>query len=64
MPARKFAGLTAGGLMLVSPYYSINPSDPDVHHKHSDCLSGKQIPAHNKRPGTNNYPLCKHCRDK
>jgi hypothetical protein len=50
--------------MLVSPYYSINPSDPDVHHNHSDCLSGKQIPAHNKRPGTNNFPLCKHCRDK
>lgn len=50
--------------MLVNPYYSNNPSDPDVHHKHSDCLSGKQIPAHNKRSGTNNYPLCTHCRDK
>jgi hypothetical protein len=28
----------------VSPYYSINPTDPDVHHVHSDCPSGKQIP--------------------
>ena len=36
--------------MLVSPYYSINPSDPDVHHKHSDCLSGKQIPATTSAP--------------
>jgi hypothetical protein len=44
--------------MLVSPYYSINPTDPDVHHTHSDCISGQQIPAHNKRSGTNDYPLC------
>jgi hypothetical protein len=44
--------------------YSIHQSDRDVFHKHSDCPSGKQIPAQNKRLGTNIYPLCKHCRDK
>ena len=49
--------------MLVSPYHSINLSDPDVYHNHSDCPSGQQIPARNKRSGTNNYPLCKHCKD-
>nr|BFF12444.1 hypothetical protein GCM10025699_37470 [Microbacterium flavescens] len=49
--------------MRVSPYYSINPTDPDVHHVHDDCPSGQQIPDLNKRSGTNNWPLCKHCRD-
>jgi len=47
--------------MRVSPYYSINPSDPDVHHVHSDCPTGQQIPVANKRQGTNGYRLCEHC---
>ena len=47
--------------MRVSPYYSINPNDPDVHHVHNDCPSGKQIPSQNKRQGTNNYRLCHTC---
>lgn len=46
----------------VPPYYSINPSDPDVYHDHDDCPSGQQIPDHNKRYGTNNDPRCEHCR--
>lgn len=49
--------------MKVSPYHSTNPSDPDVHHDHSDCPSGQQIPAHNRRPGTGGYPRCQHCRN-
>lgn len=49
--------------MKVSPYYSSNSTDPDVHHDHDNCPSGQQIPAQNKRPGTNGYPLCKHCKD-
>ena len=49
--------------MRVSPYYSANQSDPDVHHNQSDCPSGQQIPAYNRRPGTNGWPLCKHCAD-
>jgi len=49
--------------MRVSPYYSINSSDPDVHHVHSDCPSGQQIPASNKKQGTNGYRLCRTCSD-
>ncbi|MGK2954513.1 MAG: hypothetical protein ACSLFI_02425 [Solirubrobacterales bacterium] len=47
----------------VSAYYSINPSDPDVYHDHDDCPTGKQIPAANKRSGTNGYRRCKQCTD-
>lgn len=49
--------------MKVAAYYSANQSDPDVHHNQSECPSGKQIPAHNRRSGTNNWPLCAHCRN-
>lgn len=49
--------------MRAPAYYSINPTDPDVHHVHSDCPSGQQIAANNLRSGTNGWPLCKHCRD-
>jgi len=45
------------------PYYSINPSDPDVHHVHSDCPAGARIPAENRRSGTNGYRLCERCAD-
>lgn len=48
--------------MKVAPYYSTHPSDPDVHHNHDNCPSGQQIPQQNKRPGTNGYPLCQHCK--
>lgn len=47
----------------VDSYYSVNPSDPDVYHDQSDCRSGQQIPAANRRSGTNGYPKCQHCRD-
>jgi len=47
--------------MLDPAYYSINPADPDVHHVYNDCVSGKQIPAHNRRLGTNKYRMCDHC---
>ncbi len=39
--------------MRVTAYHSTNQSDPDVHHVQDDCPSGKQIPAHNRRSGTN-----------
>lgn len=48
--------------MRVSPYHSFNPSDPDVYHDHSDCPSGRQISAHNRRSGTGGYRECKTCR--
>ena len=47
--------------MKVSAYHSSNPSDPDVYHNHDNCPTGKQIPAHNKRAGTNGYRQCKDC---
>jgi hypothetical protein len=50
--------------MKVNPYYSINPSDPDVWHDHSDCPTGQQIPAHNKRQGTGGKRRCEQCANK
>lgn len=47
----------------VPAYYSSNPTDPDVHHVHDDCPTGRQIPAHNRRQGTGGNRLCKDCRD-
>jgi len=47
--------------MRSNEYYSINQSDPDVHHNDSGCPVGRQIPAYNKRAGTNGWPLCKRC---
>jgi hypothetical protein len=48
--------------MKTTPYYSINPTDPDVHHDHSDCPAGQQIPAANRRNGTNGRRRCEHCQ--
>lgn len=50
--------------MRVSAYHSINPSDPDVHHVYDDCVSGRRIPSHNRRAGTNNWRMCDHCADR
>ncbi|MBB2994830.1 hypothetical protein E9229_001021 [Paeniglutamicibacter cryotolerans] len=50
--------------MRVNPYYSNNTSDPNVHHVQSDCPTGQQISAENKRFGTNGYPKCKQCAAK
>jgi hypothetical protein len=47
--------------MKVSPFHSSNPSDPDVHHDHSDCPTGQQIPERNKVSGTGGFPRCKQC---
>jgi len=53
---------TYGFHMKVNPYYSSNPAPPLVYHDHSDCPEGQQIPAANKRSGTNGYPRCKSCQ--
>lgn len=50
--------------MRVPAYHSKNTTDPDVHHVHDDCRAGRQIPAHNRRQGTNGWPLCKLCADR
>lgn len=47
--------------MKVLAYHSSNPSDPDVHHDHNDCVAGKQIPTKNRVAGTGGNPRCKHC---
>jgi hypothetical protein len=47
----------------VSPYYSANPSDPDVHHVFSDCPNGQQISSYNRRDGTGGYPMCGTCQN-
>lgn len=50
-----------GANMKVPAYYSVNPSDPDVYHDHDDCPEGQQIPARNKRQGTNRHRRCLSC---
>lgn len=47
----------------VSAFHSKNPSDPDVHHVHSTCPTGQQIPANNRVAGTGGYRQCKWCAD-
>lgn len=50
--------------MKTNPYYSSNPSDPDVYHDHSDCPTGQQIPPANRRDGTKGYRRCDQCKNK
>ncbi len=50
--------------MKVYAYHSKNPSDPDVYHDHDDCPTGKQIPAHNRVPGTGGNRRCEQCKAK
>jgi hypothetical protein len=45
----------------VYPYYSIDPTDPDVYHDYSDCPAGQQIPDKNRRSGTGGRRRCLHC---
>jgi hypothetical protein len=49
----------------VNVFYSINetqkPAHNRVHHNNSSCPPGRDIPAHERRPGTNNYRLCDDC---
>jgi len=55
-------GDPASGADPTLPYFSTNPTDPDVHHLFSDRPSGQQIPPENREEGTNGWPLCDHCR--
>jgi|GEM_PF-380403 len=47
--------------MKTNPYYSSNPSDPDVYHDHLDCPTGQQIPLYNKVSGTGGNRRCEQC---
>lgn len=51
-----------GAAVKTSPYHSSNPSDPDVHHDHTNCPNGQQIPAANRRSGTGGFPRCGNCK--
>lgn len=50
--------------MKVSPYHSSNTSEPHVHHDHSDCPTGQQIPPWNRVNGTGGLRRCEQCADK
>ncbi len=47
-------------------FYSVNeekkPPANRVHHDNSACPPGRDIPANERRQGTNNYRLCNDCK--
>jgi hypothetical protein len=49
----------------VASFYSINeekkPAANRVHHNNDKCPPGRDIPANERRPGTNGYRLCQDC---
>jgi hypothetical protein len=49
----------------VPEFYSINetskPANLRVHHNNSACPPGRDVPAHERRAGTNGYRLCDDC---
>ena len=49
----------------VSNFYSVNeiskPPANRVYHNNSACPPGRDIPANERRTGTNNYRLCDDC---
>jgi hypothetical protein len=48
-----------------STFYSVNeekkPAAARVYHDNSACPPGRDIPANERRAGTNNYRLCNDC---
>ncbi len=50
----------------MSSYYSINEADKPPaerrYHDNEDCPPGGEIPARNRRPGSNGYRLCGQCK--
>ncbi len=50
----------------VAPFYSVNEANKPAHehrvyHDNSACASGRDIPANERRQGTNNYDRCENC---
>ena len=45
-------------MAVTSPWHSVK--EP-VHHNNTGCTEGNNIEPENRRPGTGNKPLCKHC---
>jgi hypothetical protein len=52
----------------VYAFHSINeiqkPAFLRVYHDNSACPPGRDIPSWERRPGTNNYRLCKDCAER
>ena len=46
----------------VSAFYSVKPNDRNVHHNNNKCTEGNNIEKFNRRDGTDNRPLCEHCK--
>jgi hypothetical protein len=42
-----------------SPWHSIKS---EVHHNNTDCNTGNNIEAENRREGTGGKPLCEECK--
>lgn len=46
-------------------FYSVNetqkPAANRVHHNNSACASGRDIPQHERKPGSGGYRLCDNC---
>jgi len=49
-----------------SAFHSINevkkPPKDRVYHNNSTCPSGRDIPRHERREGSNNYRRCENCQ--
>ncbi len=52
----------------VSDFYSVNeaakPAGNRVYHNNSTCPPGRDIPTHERKPGTNGYRLCEDCKNR
>ena len=46
----------------VNPWYSAKQTDRKVYHNNTKCTEGNNIEAVNRRDGTDNRPLCEHCK--
>jgi hypothetical protein len=47
----------------VSPWHSVKPNTPLVHHNETQCKTGNNIERENRREGTGGRQLCKECSD-
>ena len=52
----------------ISPFHSVNEPDKSsakrVYHNNNTCPSGHDIPKGERRQGTDNYRVCKHCKNR
>jgi hypothetical protein len=51
----------------IAAFHSVNETKKSigkrVHHNHSECPSGREIPKNERVAGSGGYRLCKHCKD-